>query len=180
MNICYRPATLEDIPALVKVARVTFCETFTHYEPAALINFLDNHFTPEAYARFLRTPSNSLIVACEGARIIGYAKLGEYKLPFTPHALPACELHQLYVLRGWHGKGVGKRLMEAMLHEAHQRQCRSFYLGVWERNHHAQAFYARYGFTKVGDYHYEPIGDIIDTEWIMVKSLPAHFAPDLN
>jgi GNAT superfamily N-acetyltransferase len=64
------------------------------------------------------------------------------------------ELRQLYVLRPWHGAGIGAALMEWALGEARRRGAEQMFLSVFTDNRRARRFYARYGFEEVGTYHF--------------------------
>jgi RimJ/RimL family protein N-acetyltransferase len=44
------------------------------------------------------------------------------------------------------------------------------HLGVWEHNPRAQAFYAKWGFRKVGEERFD-LGDDIQTDWVMELAL---------
>jgi ribosomal protein S18 acetylase RimI-like enzyme len=63
------------------------------------------------------------------------------------------------------GQGLGTRLFEAALEWLEQHYS-PLYIGVWSQNHGAQRFYARYGFTKVGEYGF-PVGSTVDREFIL-------------
>jgi ribosomal protein S18 acetylase RimI-like enzyme len=45
---------------------------------------------------------------------------------------------------------VADALMAGVIQRARRRGATSLWLGVWERNARAQAFYRRHGFGKVG------------------------------
>jgi predicted GNAT family acetyltransferase len=60
------------------------------------------------------------------------------------------ELNRLYVEQKAIGRGYGSALMTASLEEAIARDCDTLWLGVWEHNTRAQAFYQRWGFKPVG------------------------------
>ena len=60
-------------------------------------------------------------------------------------------LVRLYVLREWLGRGVGEALMRACLNEARSAGYETIWLGVWERNVRAQAFYRKWNFRDVGE-----------------------------
>ena len=57
---------------------------------------------------------------------------------------------RFYVDKPWHGQGLARSLMDAAEKAARARGAREFWLGVWERNERAQAFYRKCGFRKVG------------------------------
>ena len=66
------------------------------------------------------------------------------------------------------GQGIGKALMTACLGVARQGGHDVLWLGVWENNHRAQAFYQRWGFEKVGTHVFQLGGDP-QTDWIMQR-----------
>jgi ribosomal protein S18 acetylase RimI-like enzyme len=59
-------------------------------------------------------------------------------------------LHQIYVLREWHGRGVAERLMHWALDRARSLGAPEIYLTVFEHNGRAKRFYTRHGFVEVG------------------------------
>ena len=170
-DVCIRHANLEDAAPLSALARMAFCETFQHYDPQALADFLSTHCSKQAFEKALVAEDITILVATIGETYVGYAKFGASRLPEMPGVVPAFELHQLYVLKVWHGRKIGAQLMERVIAAGRKHNVQAMHLGVWEHNLRAQAFYERYGFTRVGSYEYLPIGDVVDQEWIMEKSL---------
>jgi diamine N-acetyltransferase len=162
---------LPDAPALARVAQAAFSETFNHYEPAALQAYLDAHCGEAFFVRALSDPETIVWIAELKGRAVGYAKAGAVGLPVANPARSAMELHRLYILSPAQGQGLGHAFMEKVFAEAARRQARELYAGVWENNTKAQAFYRRYGFEKIGEYDYLPIGDVVDREWILRKKL---------
>jgi diamine N-acetyltransferase len=61
------------------------------------------------------------------------------------------EILRFYVDAPWHGRGVAQVLMARVLDVAGERECDAVWLGVWERNARAIAFYEKYGFRVVGE-----------------------------
>lgn len=59
-------------------------------------------------------------------------------------------LVKLYVSADAIGSGVGAALMRAGVEWARKSGHPTLWLGVWERNHRARAFYERWGFAPVG------------------------------
>jgi ribosomal protein S18 acetylase RimI-like enzyme len=74
------------------------------------------------------------------------------------------------VARVWHGRGVAQALMDAVLDGARARGGRTLWLGVWERNPRAVAFYQRYGFHRVGEHTFR-LGDDEQTDWLLARAL---------
>jgi ribosomal protein S18 acetylase RimI-like enzyme len=50
------------------------------------------------------------------------------------------------------GCGVAQGLMHRVLETVQSRRCTDLWLGVWERNARALAFYRKFGFTMVGEH----------------------------
>jgi GNAT superfamily N-acetyltransferase len=80
------------------------------------------------------------------------------------------ELWRFYVDQPFHGRGVAARLMEGAKQRARRRGAISLWLGVWERNHRAKAFYAKHGFRKVGS-HVFVVGADPQTDDVMLCPL---------
>lgn len=146
-----RPATAADLPAIDRVFRTSFCDTFAHlYAPDDLASFL-GQFTPAAWAAEQGDPAFAFQVGEQDGAVAGYAKLGPVKLP---HVDPpgAIELKQLYLLKTAHGTGLARTLMDWAVAEARRRGAERMVLSVWSGNLRAQAFYRRYGFEDRGPY----------------------------
>ena len=54
-------------------------------------------------------------------------------------------------IRSFHGRGVGEALLNACVRQAREWGCDVVWLGVWERNPRAIAFYEKWGFRRVGE-----------------------------
>jgi ribosomal protein S18 acetylase RimI-like enzyme len=81
---------------------------------------------------------------------VGYAVLKQSPAPSVLRAQQSAEIVRLYADQRWHGRGVGAALMEACLHEARSWKSDWVWLGVWETNARAIAFYQKHGFRNVG------------------------------
>jgi len=144
-----RAAIAADLPAIDRVFRTSFCDTFAHlYQPQDLHAFLDQ-FTPEAWRSEFDDPHFGFEVGTLAGEIVGYAKIGRNKLP---HVAPGAvlELKQLYLLKGAHGTGLAQGLMHWVLNEVRRRGAERLALSVWSENWRAQAFYRRLGFVDRG------------------------------
>ncbi|MEP6968653.1 MAG: GNAT family N-acetyltransferase, partial [Pseudomonadota bacterium] len=84
-----------------------------------------------------------------------------------PEVTAACgEIKRLYVLEAWQGGGTGSRLLGEALAWLEREGPRRIWLSVFSQNVGALRLYARFGFTKVGDYHFA-VGDSRDPEFIL-------------
>lgn len=171
MTATIRHATHQDIAAISALATATFCDNFGHlYAADDLRAHLAKTCSEVFFAASLTRQNETILLAHEGENIVGYAKLGALSLPVEAPIMPACELHRLYLAPSHQGQGLGKRLMQAGLSLDLVAASRAIYVGVWEHNTRAQNFYAKFGFSKVGEYDYV-VGQTKDREWMMEKRL---------
>lgn len=160
-----RPA---DVPALTELMRFTFSDTFRHYPPEELARYLEEHYGEEDTRRLLGHPHRRTWVAEAGGALIAYAVAGEADLPHPSVDARSGQLHRLYVHPAHHHAGLGRRLMELALGWLEEQGRSPIFIGVWEGNARARAFYARYGFHPVGEYPY-PVGSTVDRELILTR-----------
>jgi ribosomal protein S18 acetylase RimI-like enzyme len=164
-----RDATAADLPAIDRVFRRSFCDTFAYlYDPKDLDEFLAN-FTPEAWRGEYEDSLYGFRVAEADESIVGYVKIGPSALPVETDAR-ALELRQLYILAGYHGVGIAHSLMDCAIGEARSRPARELYLTLYVHNHRARRFYDRYGFECAGRYDFM-VGSHADEDIIMRKRL---------
>ena len=165
-----RRATSDDAVAMAELGARTFTETFGHlYPPADLQIFLEKGHTPESWARTLADPTRGVfLVEHPNGRKIGFVCVGACKLPVQDIETTAGEIQQLYVLAEFHNLRLGSRLMESGVDWLTSQHRSPLYIGVWSENYGAQRFYARYGFSKVGEYGF-PVGDTVDREFILKR-----------
>ena len=169
MTVTYRDAAAADLPAIDRVFRTSFCETFEHlYRPEDLAAFL-GRFTPQAWAEEYNDPRYGFRLAEVDGEVVGYVKLGPSELPIESSAR-SIELRQIYVMKDHHGSGLAKTLTEWAIDEARRRGFEEIYLTVYIDNHRARRFYDRHGFEAVGRYDFM-VGSQADHDIIMRKIL---------
>lgn len=165
----HRDATATDLPAIDRIFRQSFCDTFAHlYQRQDLDEFLSK-FTREAWAEEFDDRRYRFRVAEADGEIVGYLKLGPSALPYETKAR-AIELRQLYVLKEHHGTGLAAALTDWGIAEAKRQGYEELYLTVYTDNHRAKRFYERYGFEEVGRYDFM-VGNHADEDIIMRKML---------
>ena len=100
--------------------------------------------------------------------MIGYLLFAEeYKHLSILQQWKALELKRIYVLEAYQGKGVAQALMNFYMDFAIKNNYEVVWLGVWEQNEKAKAFYAKYGFIDSGYTHDFPIGNTPQTDvWL--------------
>jgi ribosomal protein S18 acetylase RimI-like enzyme len=88
----------------------------------------------------------------------------------------AIELVRLYVDQAWQGAGIGRALLSAAFDAARAMGGQALWLGVWERNERAIAFYRRHGFERVGE-HTFTLGTDRQLDHVMVRRIPGDARP---
>jgi ribosomal-protein-alanine N-acetyltransferase len=104
----------------------------------------------------LRRTDADLLIAEQRGDIAGYAAFWA--------VLDQGELGNVSVAPGWRRRGIGQRLVKAVLTRAADRGVREVFLEVRVSNVGAQKLYHRYGFEEVGrrrNYYLEPVEDAL-------------------
>jgi ribosomal protein S18 acetylase RimI-like enzyme len=150
-----RRAAAADAVSLHEIAGSTFRETFG---PANSAEDMDLHcsraFTREAQARELVDPAIDTLVIDDDAnsdRFAAYAQIRGGTPPPSVRSESPIELQRFYVRSEFHGAGLAKILMDAVLSRAREKRADILWLGVWEKNPRAIRFYEKCGFRQVGD-----------------------------
>lgn len=166
-----RTATVADAAAVAELARRTFHDTFAaSNDPADMALHLAQAYGIEQQTRELNDPATTtLLVESDGAAV-AYAQVRNDHVPECVTDRGAIELWRFYVDREWHGRGIAGALMERVRAVAQERGAQTLWLGVWERNDRARAFYAKCGFAAVGE-HLFLFGTDPQTDLVMVASL---------
>lgn len=171
-----RRATVQDAARLSELAEATFRDTFEAENSAAdLEAYVAEAFTPQRQADEILNPASIVLLAeresgLASSALIGYAHLVAGAAPASVRGPSPIELKRLYVSRSWHGKGVARDLMDAAIATARATGAQTLWLGVWERNARAAAFYEKYGFARVGE-HTFLLGADRQTDWLLQKTL---------
>ena len=166
-----RPGTIDDAEALAALARRTFHDTFSESnDPADMALYLSRAYGVNQQARELSDPDITTFLVEQDGQAIGYAQLRSGHVPECVTGREPIELWRLYVSREWHGRGIARPLMEQVKAAAIERGAKTLWLGVWERNDRAHAFYEKCGFVDTGE-HIFLFGTDPQTDRVMVTTL---------
>ncbi|WP_297800125.1 GNAT family N-acetyltransferase [Arenimonas sp. GDDSR-1] len=164
-----RHATAKDAEALARIGEQTFRDTFAAANTAEDMDLhCRDNYGPSIQAGEISNPDMLTLLAEAENGIIGFCQLRWGPAPPCVQADTPGEILRLYVLSGWHGRGIAQRLMEAALDALRQRGSDRVWLGVWEHNPRAIAFYGKYGFTEVGA-HVFAVGTDPQRDLVMVR-----------
>jgi diamine N-acetyltransferase len=111
-----------------------------------------------------------VLLAAAGDRLVGFVQFGAARGGAGPSDQ---ELRRIYVHRELQSQGHGTSLMERALDHPQLRSAERIQLDVWEHNHGAQRFYARYGFRVAGSRRFETAsGATPGLDLVMVRTRP--------
>jgi len=155
-EVMVRRATHEDAGLLAELGARTFAETFaTDNTPEDMAAYIAASFNLAQQMAELADPASTLLIAEVGGVAAGYAMLHAGEPLDGADGVNRVELVRLYASREWLGRGVGQALMRACLDEARHAGHRTIWLGVWERNARAQAFYRKWDFRATGEHVFQ-------------------------
>jgi GNAT superfamily N-acetyltransferase len=167
----YRDVTPADAAELARIGRDTFVETFGHlYSAADLSAFIESDHSEAACRVLLARPGVAARFAETGGALHGYAVIAPNALPFVPEDVPTLELKRLYLTAALRGQGAADLLMDWAESHARRAGAQAVSLSVFSENHRAKRFYARRGYTHLGDYHFM-VGSQADEEHVWWRRL---------
>ena len=170
-TLSIRRASASDASLLAELGARTFHDAFSADNTAEDMDaYMSVAFTPEKLAAELADADTAFFVAEIDGAAVGYAQLRAGEAPPCVEGARPIELARLYVSQAWLGRGVGEALMRACVEEACAAGHRTIWLGVWERNPRAQAFYRKWDFRVVGD-HVFVLGSDPQTDLLMERAL---------
>jgi ribosomal protein S18 acetylase RimI-like enzyme len=160
-----------DAAALAELAARTFRETFAaDNRPEDMAAHLAEFYGLAQQGAELVDPGITTLLVEADAELAGYAQLRTGPAPVCVTGRAPLELWRFYIAQPWHGQGLAQTLMERVTAEAAERGASTLWLGVWERNERARAFYRKCGFTDIGSQAFM-VGSDAQTDRILMKPL---------
>ncbi len=172
-----RRAEEGDALALSVLAENTFRDAFADVNSAA--NMQLHCAASYGFALQLaeiRDPNRETWVAEADGKLVAYVQL---RLNASSPAITGerpVEIQRFYVGAEHHGAGLAHQLMAQVLARAQAAGSDTLWLGVWERNPRALAFYRKCGFDVIGE-HIFKVGDDSQCDLIMRRDLHTGVPP---
>ena len=171
-EITIRRAVAADAEAVADLLTRTFQQAFAEANrPEDMAAFLAHAYGPRQQLAEIESATVHTLLAVREQIPVGIAQVRQGPNPPCVATAAPIELWRFYVDRAWHGQGVAQRLMQAAFDQAHALDARSVWLGVWEHNGRAAAFYRKFGFNAVGSQEFL-VGEDRQTDLVMVAPLP--------
>ncbi|RDI37254.1 GNAT family N-acetyltransferase [Falsibacillus pallidus] len=171
MAMSIKKCTIEDLPILQKIGYETFNETFKNQNsPENMKVYLEKAFNMEQVKKELSNRSSEFYFVVSNGEIAGYLKLNTNEAQSESMGEESLEIERIYIKKEFQKHGLGKFLFNKAMEIAMDSKKQNIWLGVWEKNKNAIAFYKKMGFEQT-DTHSFYMGDEEQTDLIMVKSL---------
>ena len=167
-TITIRYAVPADAELIADISSTAFYETFAKDNTKEDMDiFMSEQFAKEELMKEVVLSEGIFMLAYMDDEPVGYARL---RVKNNLAHEQAIEIARIYALDKAIGKGVGKALMLECISKANELQMKSIWLGVWEKNDRALAFYERWGFERFGEHQFL-LGTDLQTDWLLKKPL---------
>lgn len=169
MNI--KKCTLADSLDLQAISVNTFTETFKdHNSPEHLNAYLEKAYNLNQLEQELGNQSSQFFFVYFNHEIAGYLKINTGDAQSEAMGDDSLEVERIYVMKKFQKHGLGKHLLNKAVEIAKEQKKEKIWLGVWEENENAIAFYQKKGFFQTGAHSFY-MGDDEQVDLIMTKTL---------
>ncbi|MHC2832060.1 GNAT family N-acetyltransferase [Bacillus sp. F9_6S_D1_P_5] len=171
MTINIKKCTLEDLHKLQEISYETFDETFKHQNSPENMNvYLEKAFNLKQLEKELANLSSHFYLIYFNNEVAGYVKVNMNDAQSEEMGEELLEIERIYIKSTFQKHGLGKYLLNRAIEIAMEHNKKKIWLGVWEKNENAIAFYKKMGFVQVGAHSFY-MGDEEQTDFIMIKTL---------
>lgn len=166
-----KKGTFADVMLLQKISIETFTDTFKEKNTVEdLKRYLETAYTVDQLKKELSNENSIFLFLQNNEETVGYLKLNVEDAQTEESAENAMEIERIYVRSHYKRKGYGKFLIEQAELFAQKENKKAIWLGVWEENAAALAFYKDRGFVQKSSHSFF-MGDDEQTDLIMTKRL---------
>lgn len=148
-----RLASDTDAARLAIMAESTFRDTFQQANSVEDMDlYCAKSFGLARQLAEIQDPAMSTLLVEIGVELIAF---GQLRFGATLECIQGhkpVEIYRLYVASSWHGRGIAQELMTALINHAFKGDADCLWLGVWEHNPRAIAFYRKFQFQIVGEH----------------------------
>jgi len=169
-SIRIRRAAESDALSLSALAENTFRTAFAEANTSENMELhCTSTYSPALQLAEIRDPRCETWVADSDHKLAAYVQLRlDATLPTISGERPI-EIQRFYVEASHHGSGLAHQLMAHVLTRARAVGAAAIWLGVWERNSRALAFYRKWRFSVIGE-HIFKVGDDPQRDLLMCRS----------
>jgi ribosomal protein S18 acetylase RimI-like enzyme len=169
-------AAPENAQLISDLSTITFFDTFKDTcTDQDIRGFIDECFNTRQIEKELNDPNDFYFILFFNDVAAGYVRMKEDKSDvdfINKHK--SIELKRIYVLKEYQSQKIGAKLMVFALDFAKEKGYELIWLGVWEHNEKAKAFYKKFKFEDTGVTHLFPIGNTPQTDYWLYRFIDQH------
>ncbi|MGG3311210.1 GNAT family N-acetyltransferase [Paenibacillus lautus] len=170
MTLTIRKCTSEDLGLLQDISIETFNETFRDQNsPEIMKTYLERAFNINQLEIEVSNTASEFYFIYYNGEIAGYLKVNIHDAQTEMMGNDSLEIERIYIKGQYQKHGLGKFLLNKAMEIAMERNKKSIWLGVWERNENAIAFYKNMGFVQTGSHSFY-MGNEEQKDFIMTKT----------
>ena len=171
MSIHIKQCNLEDLQTLQEISCETFNETFKDQNsPENMSAYLEKAFNLKQLEQELSNMSSQFYFVYFQNELAGYLKVNTNDAQSEEMGNDSLEIERIYIKNKFQKHGLGKYLYSKAIEITQETNKKKIWLGVWEKNENAIAFYKKLGFVQTGAHSFY-MGDEEQTDYIMTKTL---------
>lgn len=171
VGIEFLKLNVESLEELVQISKSTYSDAFSNENTVEnMQSYLDKSFNQTALEKQLTTSKSAFYFAKRNNQTLGYLKINSEEAQTGLKEENGLEVERIYVLQEFQKQKVGKALMDFAITMARNQEKEYVWLGVWEKNKKAIAFYEKLGFKIIGTHPFT-MGKEVQTDYIMKMSL---------
>ncbi|BEV40351.1 GNAT family N-acetyltransferase [Bacillus stercoris] len=176
MSVNIKKCSREDLQILQQLSIETFNDTFKDQNsPENMKAYLERAFNTKQLEKELSNMSSEFFFVYFDHEVAGYVKVNIDDAQSEEMGAELLEIERIYVKNNFQKHGLGKHLLNKAIEIALERNKKNIWLGVWEKNENAIAFYKKMGFVQTGAHSFY-MGDEEQTDLIMTKTLTSYFS----
>jgi ribosomal protein S18 acetylase RimI-like enzyme len=169
-GILIRQATVQDATMISELSIATFRETYAEFNTASNMDaYILKHFKVAQLEEEIRDEDQNIFFITFVDEVpAAYVKLSVANSPAALQGTRPIEIERFYVLKPYQEQKLGSTLMSYCLSNAIRKGYETLWLGVWQQNDKAIAFYERWGFEKFGAHIFQ-LGNDEQSDWLMKR-----------
>ncbi|MDQ0655841.1 GNAT family N-acetyltransferase [Paenibacillus sp. W2I17] len=171
MTIRIEICTIEQVCELREISYETFNETFkAQNSPENMNAYLEKAFNREQLENELSMADSQFLFIYVDNQVAGYMKVNINDAQSEKMGEESLEIERVYIKKEFQKHGLGKVMLQKAIEMATEHHKTNIWLGVWEKNENAIAFYEKMGFVQTGAHAFY-MGDEEQIDFIMTKKI---------
>ena len=160
---------------LIEISKETFISTFgDSTSEKNLKEYIEKAFNINKMYDELVNENSLFYILYDDKTPVGYLKLNEGEGQTDIKDSCSLEIERIYVVKEFQSIGIGKILLNKAIEIALYKNKDYIWLGVWEKNEKALAFYKKNDFIIISQHSFI-MGDDEQLDYIMKKDLKSYY-----